>query len=160
MDLTRPLLAVLLLAATFAAGAGQVYKWVDPNGKVRYSDMPQAGWKRVDPATGQVASEIRAEPDPETEGDDTGTETDGAAAEEPAADTETADAADATAESDEPSAELKASECKRRKDQLAGYQNAGRIVETDAKGKEKVYSETERLKLIERTQKQVKELCG
>ncbi len=147
MAVTRPLLLAVLLAATFGASAQQVYKWVDANGKVRYSDMPQAGWKRVDPATGTVVeSAVISSPDVES-GE---TEAEDFAADDGAV--ETADG--------EPSAALKAEECKRRKDQLATYKSANRIVEQDAKGKEKVYSEMERLKLIETTQRQVRELCG
>ena len=54
--------ALLLLAAAFSAGAGQVYKWVDAEGRIHYSDTPRPGWKRVDlkvapgfaPATAQT----------------------------------------------------------------------------------------------------------
>ncbi|HEY1075139.1 MAG TPA: DUF4124 domain-containing protein [Fontimonas sp.] len=150
MPLPRPLILAALLVATFGASAQQVYKWVDPSGKVRYSDMPQTGWKRVDPATGaaiepSAAVSVPAPDAAETEGDD----------EELQADSDVAEASDG-----EPSPALKAQECKRRKEQLATYQSANRIVEQDAQGKEKVYSETERLKLIETTQRQVKELCG
>jgi hypothetical protein len=156
MAVTKPLIVAILLAASFAVSAGQVYKWVDPSGKVRFSDMPQAGWKRVDPATGTVASEIKAEPDvgSEEEPDQT------AAVEEPADSDAAEEVVPKPPADQEPSADLKASECKRRKDQLATYEGASRIVEKDAKGQEKSYSEIERLKLIERTRKQVKELCG
>lgn len=145
MDLTRPLLAAVLLAATFAAGAGPVYKWVDGNGKVRYSDTPQVGWKRVDP--GIVAAPPAAEAAP---ADDDSSD-----------DADEADSAGETqAASDEPTAALKAVECKRRREQLAGYEKASRIVQDDGKGGEKEFTETERLRLIQRTQNQVKELCG
>ncbi|NKF22035.1 DUF4124 domain-containing protein [Solimonas marina] len=44
--------AYLLLAACAAltagaASAGPVYKWIDPAGRVHFSDTAQPGWKRV-----------------------------------------------------------------------------------------------------------------
>ena len=57
-------------------------------------------------------------------------------------------------------AENKARECKRRQDQRAGYRNAMEITETDALGNQRNYTEAERVQLIERTEQQVKELCG
>ncbi len=152
MDVTRPLFLVVLLAATFGASAGQVYKWVDPNGKVRFSDMPQVGWKRVDPATGAaIESNVNIQPQEELE--DPEGEAEGAAGGE-------ASPASPQVASKPPSPALKAQECKRRQEQLANYQKANRVITQDALGAEKEYSEIERLQLIERTQSQVKELCG
>lgn len=158
MDLTKPLLAAVLLAVTATAGAEQLYKWVDSNGKVRYSDAPQAGWKRVDAPA--AAPGLPAAPDASDEEDDTElTPDEPLPTDEPEA-TDQSEKAAAEPADPEPSAALKASECKKRQEQLAGYEKASRIVEKDAKGKEKTYSETDRLKLIERTRQQVKELCG
>ncbi|PPE73362.1 hypothetical protein C3942_13915 [Solimonas fluminis] len=36
-----------LALATVPAMAAEVYKWVDPSGRVHYGDQPQPGWKRV-----------------------------------------------------------------------------------------------------------------
>lgn len=39
--------ALGLALAVVPAMAAEVYKWVDPNGRVHYGDQPQPGWKRV-----------------------------------------------------------------------------------------------------------------
>ncbi|AXQ31256.1 DUF4124 domain-containing protein [Solimonas sp. K1W22B-7] len=36
------------LMLTGPAMAAEVYKWVDPAGRIHYGDRPQDGWKRVD----------------------------------------------------------------------------------------------------------------
>lgn len=134
MALKSTFFAVLMCAATFAASAGQVYKWVDPNGRVHFSDTPRPGWTAVDLKSAPSLS---------------------------------ADAAAAESSEESPEGEstaarerLRADECKRRKEQLDSYLTANKIVERDALGKEKEYSQEERLQLIEQTQKQVAELCG
>lgn len=134
MALKSKLIAVLMCAATFGVSAGQVYKWVDPNGRVHFSDTPRPGWTAVDlkSAPSLSADATGAE---STEG---GTEGESSAARD----------------------RLRADECKRRKEQLDSYLTANKIVERDALGKEKEYSQEERLQLIEQTQKQVEELCG
>jgi hypothetical protein len=50
-------------------------------------------------------------------------------------------------------------ECGRKRDQLGTYQGAARIVEKDALGNEKEYSDVDRKKLIEITQKQIDDGC-
>ncbi|MDM4772691.1 DUF4124 domain-containing protein [Solimonas sp. SE-A11] len=40
-------MALGLALAVAPAMAAEVYKWVDPNGRVHYGDQPQPGWKRV-----------------------------------------------------------------------------------------------------------------
>jgi hypothetical protein len=54
----------------------------------------------------------------------------------------------------------RAEECSRKRDQLTTYQKASKIVEKDALGNEKVYSDDERKKLVDQTQKQVTDGCA
>ena len=54
----------------------------------------------------------------------------------------------------------KVAECGRKRDQLMTYQNATRIVEKDALGNEKDYSDADRLRLIQVTQKQIADQCA
>lgn len=54
----------------------------------------------------------------------------------------------------------KAQDCGRKRDQLSSYQSALRIVEKDALGNEREYSEAERQKLIALKQKQIAEQCA
>lgn len=144
MALKSKLIAVLMCAATFGVSAGQVYKWVDPNGRVHFSDTPRPGWTAVDlksaPSLSADADAAEAAPQDEPI----------AASSEESSEGEGMDARE----------RLRAEECKRRKEQLESYRQATKIVERDPQGKEKQYSESERLQLIEQTQKQIAELCG
>lgn len=54
----------------------------------------------------------------------------------------------------------KIEECGRKRDQLATYKKASRIVETDSLGNQKEFNDEERQKLIEKTQKQIADGCG
>lgn len=125
--------AVWMSLAAVVAEAGQVYKWVDRDGRVHFSDTPRPGWTRVDLQSAPAAptQDAGGEANPRTE---------------PSA----GSARD----------RLRAEECRNRREQLQAYRNAATIIERDALGNEKRYSETERLQLIEQTQKQVAELCG
>jgi len=57
-------------------------------------------------------------------------------------------------------AEARARECQRRKDQLASYNGASDISETDSLGNTRSFSEAEKKKLVERINQQVKDVCG
>ncbi len=47
--ITRTLTALTLAAVCLAApAAGEIYKYVDPQGRVHYADQPKPGWKRID----------------------------------------------------------------------------------------------------------------
>jgi hypothetical protein len=51
-------------------------------------------------------------------------------------------------------------DCSRKRDQLATYSTAARIVEKDSLGNEKEFNEADRKKLIELTQKQIADGCA
>ncbi|MGH8541146.1 MAG: DUF4124 domain-containing protein [Stenotrophobium sp.] len=51
-------------------------------------------------------------------------------------------------------------DCSRKRDQLATYKSAGRIIEKDNLGKEHEYTADERKQLIEQTQKQIDTDCA
>ncbi len=53
-----------------------------------------------------------------------------------------------------------AEECGRKRDQLANYKKASKIIETDSLGNQKEFNDDERQKLIEKTQKQVTDGCA
>lgn len=57
-------------------------------------------------------------------------------------------------------AEARAKECENKRTQLTEYQKATKVIERDSLGKEKEFSEEERVQLIARVQKQVDELCA
>lgn len=131
MDVKSTFIALLCGVAALAAQAGQVYKWVDPSGRVHFSDTPRQGWTPVDMNGATAATAEAAE---------------GAGG---------SDVAD-----DGSRDQLRAEECKRAKEQLESYKKAPKILERDALGKEKEYSNEERLQLIEQTQKRVRDYCG
>lgn len=64
-----------------------------------------------------------------------------------------------TASPGEVTAASMALECQRRKDQLASYNSAQEITETDALGKTRSYTAAERVQLLNRVQQQVQEAC-
>lgn len=57
MDVKSTFFALLCGVAAYAAQAGQVYKWVDPSGRVHFSDTPQQGWTPVDLSGAQAAAD-------------------------------------------------------------------------------------------------------
>lgn len=67
------------------------------------------------------------------------------------------DSSEASAENTQ---QKKAEECSRKRDQLANYKKASKIVETDSLGNQKEFNDEERKKLLEKTQKQLTDSCG
>jgi hypothetical protein len=133
---------LLLLAATCSATAGEVYKWVDGEGRVHFSDAPRAGWKRVDLKAAPGFAPVSTAP-----------ESDGGAVQDGSG-----DSAGEGVDSPE-RAKLRAEECQKRRDQLETYRKANAITERDSLGNERTFTEDQRLQLIEQTQRQVNELC-
>lgn len=156
MDVKSTFIALLCGIAALAAQAGQVYKWVDPNGRVHFSDTPQQGWQPVD-LSGASTSDAAPGAPAATEEDAGDAEEEAPASAETAESTETAEGTEADAST---RTKLRAEECTRAKEQLDSYKRAPKIVERDALGKEKEYSSEERLQLIEQQQKRVSDYCG
>ncbi len=119
MDRVGLRVAVLLVAVLLAGAAStqKLYKWVDEQGRVHFSDRP--------PATAH--EEIRLRPPPG------------------------ARPADAPAPSPE---------CLELRKRLASYRAATVLVEQDALGNERQYSEEQRAQLIQRTQAAADEACA
>ena len=111
---------VTLVAALNAdAAGGKLYRWVDKDGHVHFSDQPA-------PAAQEVKAKLP----------------------------NSADAATAV------DADKQAADCQRKKDQLAAYRSAIKVSETNSIGQTREYSEDEKAKLIELTEKSVREACG
>lgn len=68
--------------------------------------------------------------------------------------------ADASDNATDQSAQKRVEECSRMREQLANYKTASKIVETDSLGNQKEFSDDERKKLLDRTQKQIAASCG
>lgn len=56
-------------------------------------------------------------------------------------------------------ADAKAAECTRLRERLTTYESASTITETDALGKQRTYTDTERQKLLTLTREQVQAAC-
>lgn len=117
----RTLVALVLASTCLGAAASQIFKYVDPQGRVHYADQPKPGWQRVGvtpPPAGSAAPE---------EGE-----------------TETREQAVA-----------RAADCARKEEQLKTYRNASRVIERDALGREKDYSEEDRQRLIQKMEQEI-----
>lgn len=132
MRMTSWMVLGLMLAAP--AFAGQVYRWVDPDGRVHYGDQPMPGAREVDLRTNTSAAPAA----PVAEGEN--------GEPRPAAATEKL----------APNPEL----CAQKKQELQTYSTASKIVERDRLGREKEYGAEEKKLLVAQTQKQIEQLCA
>jgi hypothetical protein len=133
--MTSALGATLLLAAGMASA--EMYRWVDADGKVHYSDRAVSGAQSVEVKT------------PGTE----------PAA--PAGDTDTpASAPTDSAEPGDEAAQVKAKQCELARQRLQTYESSDSIVRTDESGKQVTLSAEERVDTILRARKDVRAFCG
>lgn len=54
----------------------------------------------------------------------------------------------------------RAAQCKQKQDTLASFRNSSKVIERDALGVEREYTPEQRQKLIDLTERQVREACG
>jgi len=146
MGRTAMLLVVLIAAATASA---QVYRWVDKDGKVHYSDQapPDAAAKdmHIDskPADPLAAERTLEELKAQNVGLD-----------------EAAKARDEAAAAKARDKDLKARRCDEAKAQLAVYERVSRVVTVDGSGKESYSSAAELDAHRAAARQKVAELCG
>ncbi len=124
-------MAVIACALWATAATAAVYRWVDKQGEVHYSDVPVKGAQPVDTRTWRPS-----QPAPR-------------AASEDAEDT----AADKAPMSQE-------DKCALAKKNLTDYQNAPGLVKRDQYGAEHKLSDEERAQAIERAKGNVAKYCG
>lgn len=158
------MLRLLLLGVLFAVGAGasaQLYRWVDKDGKVRYTDTP--------PPAGVKARTLRA---PASAGS-------GAAPEEAAAkDAPKGPLTPAQQEQEfrkrqleaqkgrekedqaRREAETKQANCARARQALATLESGQRITRTDSKGERSFLEDDARVQETERARQSEREWCG
>lgn len=141
MTLPRWIFTALLAGLSLSAMAGQVYKYVDPQGRVHYADRPKPGWTAVD-----VRPPPTSNAPPASTAEDSGAEGD-------------PEAPPAAGSSTEPPVD-RAAQCKSQREQLDTYKAAARITEKDGLGRERDYTPQERDLLIRRTEEQVKQACA
>lgn len=120
----RLFLIAALLISSAVASAGEVYKWVDKDGKVHYGDKPKT----------QPAEAVMAKPG-NFPGEPLDPEVEKAAASRNAA-------------------------CASKRQQLASYEKATVIKQTDALGQTREFGEAERQKLLALTRAEAEKACS
>ncbi|HEX5093678.1 MAG TPA: DUF4124 domain-containing protein [Burkholderiales bacterium] len=150
----RLLLLGLALALPAAAAAEQLYRWVDKDGTVRYSDRPPPGG---------VPSRTLNVPGPAPAAEDKGSAGSPSLQDQAKAfekrQEEQKKAADkaAAASKDE---QIKADNCRRARESLATLQGGRRIMQTDAQGNQYYIDDAQRAQEAERAEQAVKEWCN
>ena len=127
-----PFAVFAALALVSSAASASVYRWVDADGHVHYTDKPVQNAEPVNIHTGQPKGAI---PLPDT-----------------------TPAHDPRLTPDQRT--QKQADCEQKKKQLATYKDAAKIVETDGLGREHEYTEAEKQALVKKTTQGMQESCG
>ncbi|HSC46505.1 MAG TPA: DUF4124 domain-containing protein [Gammaproteobacteria bacterium] len=142
---------VLLAALAGAALAAQVYRWVDKDGHVHYSEMPP-------PTTGAAAAAATslyvAPADPTGLKNEQSLEKQQAGQQKAAAEAQQQAAADAAKKAQQQK------QCSDMRDQLAAMQNSRKISLTDQNGQTQYYSGDDLLKQQQLLQDRISKDCG
>ncbi len=152
------LLAGLLLTAL--PSAAEIYRWVDKDGKVQYSDKPppedatKSGTRKIDtkPAvdTGKSAEAGKGPTTQDLEAD---------FKKRRLAAREKEEAEDKKAKEAEKDAETRKERCTRARNKLRSMQEGVRVFDYDAKGERVYATEDETKAMMEREQKNIAEFC-
>lgn len=126
-------LAALVSVSSFAA----VYRWVDTEGHVHYTDKAEPNSEPINVRTGQPRD---AQPLP-------------AASSTSSSTTSGSSGAASTPEQ-------KVASCEQKKKQFESFKTATKIVETDSLGRQHSYTESEQKQLTEKAQQEMQEVCG
>ena len=163
MMISRTLwLALISIAlATLSAGVyAELYRWVDENGKVHYSDTPP-------PPNVKQSKELRAPPSRKTlpaaaEDGDEGEKPDSYAEKEAEFRKRQVEKAEKQAELDREKEQAKTRKlnCDTARSQLAGLKSGGRISRINAQGEREYLDERDIEESIVRAQKSVSEWCN
>lgn len=146
----KTLIFVIISAVFSAAATASVYRWVDADGQVHYSQFKPAGVN----ATEQNKPNTNQGPNPEEA--KKRLEELRAKLQENINDREKAKKEQAEAKEDK---ERRKENCEKAKEQLRGYENNGRVYKTLENGERYWYTEKEREGLINSAKEQVKKYC-
>jgi hypothetical protein len=124
------LMAAVVLAVPMTATAA-IYRWVDTEGHVHYTDKAEANAEPINVHTGQPRE---VEPIPAATSSDPSIAGDQAA--------------------------QKKGDCDQKKKQYESYRTAAKIVETDSLGRAHEYTPDEQKQLVQRSQQAMKDACG
>lgn len=142
------ILAAVLTALAGPVGA-QVYKWVDSQGNVQYSDRPPPGGAQKATTLKTPPPAAAVTPAPQKSITEQELEFRQRKAEEAEA------AAKARKEVD-----MRAQNCTNARGNLSTYTDGGRVVRFNAQGEREYLSDDERAREIERWQREVNRWCG
>lgn len=152
MNRTTALVAIILLALLSLTVGAQVYRWVDKDGKVQYSDQPpppgagKADVTKINSATSSpaapAAAAAAAKKAPEK-------------AKQNVTDADKAKAADDAAKAAKENEEY----CRSTRSQLKVMENGGRVTTTDANGEQALMSDEQLASEAARLRKLIAENC-
>lgn len=146
----KTLIFVILSAVLSAAASASVYRWVDADGQVHYSQFKPAGVT----ATEQNKPNTNQGPNPEEA--KKRLEELRAKLQENINDREKAKKEQAEAKEDK---ERRQENCDKAKELVRNYEDNGRVYKTLENGERYWYTETERADLIKTSKDQVKKYC-
>lgn len=143
-------LATVLLAAGMAASADQVYRWVDKDGHVHYSQTPPSS-TAVNAQTVNIAP---AAPDPTT------LQNEQKLSQQIQDQNKQAQDAQQKAQADQQQKDLQKKECDYLQQRLVILQQSGRVATVDAQGNKNYVSDDDRTKQEQQLQDQISKECG
>jgi len=145
----RPLLSLVLLVACAlpsAASAGEVYRWVDADGVVHYSDR----------ASTRSAESVTIKPLAPASG--AATRPASQSAQDGGASSETAAAK--TKNANDRVAAIRADECEKAKARLTKFRAADRLLITDPEGVQREMTPDEKIQALAQAEEQEQAFCG
>ena len=148
MKNTLVFLGILIFLAFPVLGqAGKVYRWVDGQGKVHFSDQPG----------GMNSQAVEVKPIPRSEPMPGGRET----SPRPQATASKPEAETATAKEDaKKTAKLRSKNCEIARDNLKRNESISRMYRLDENGERAFLTDAEREAVMEKSRRHVKEWCG
>jgi hypothetical protein len=153
MPMMRVLLLALALALPAAAAAGQLYRWVDKDGTVRYSDLP--------PPAGTQSRTLNVPGSaPADSGGSSGAPSlkEREAAFEKRQQEQKKAAEKAAAEAQQQA--IKEANCRQARESLAVLNTGQRIMQVDAQGNQYYPDDAQRAQETQKAQQAVREWCG
>ncbi|HLX79842.1 MAG TPA: DUF4124 domain-containing protein [Burkholderiales bacterium] len=154
----RKILFFIAIVGFAAATQAQLYKWVDKDGKVRYSDVPPPGVNATSikaPPPGPADSAGAASKDAKK-----GPLTPAEQEQEYRKRQEEAKKESEKAEKDRQAKAAKADDCARAKEYLRTLQSGQRIARTDAAGQRYYMDESQTAQEVEKTKQTTQQTCA
>jgi hypothetical protein len=154
MNLIAHALAVLIATAPAAWAAGQVYRWVDADGSVQYSERPPVG-VRAEPIPLHYAPASRDQAADELKRlrERSGL---GGATPAPAAPAQGQPSPEQRAEQDRQRAE----NCRTARENLRVLETTQRVMAKDAQGNDVRLDDSQKQARLEETRRQIEKFCG